>query len=46
MAFRNLVLGGYDEGRLTPNNLTFPFAEVNSRSLTVRLKSIIISNAL
>ena len=40
-----LTLGGYDEGRFTPNNLTFPFTEDDSRSLTVGLQSIIISNA-
>ena len=36
----SLVLGGYDESRFTPNNVTFAFAADFSRDLTVHLRSI------
>jgi hypothetical protein len=39
-AFGSLVLGGYDESRFTPNNVTFAFAADFSRDLTVNLRSI------
>jgi hypothetical protein len=38
--FGSLVLGGYDESRFTPNNVTFAFAADFSRDLTVNLRSI------
>jgi hypothetical protein len=38
--FGSLVLGGYDESRFTPNNVTFAFAADFSRDLTVNLHSI------
>ncbi len=36
----SLTLGGYDAGRFTPNGLSFPFADDNSRSLMVGVQSI------
>jgi hypothetical protein len=39
-AFGSLVLGGYDESRFTPNNVTFAFAADFSRDLTVNLRGI------
>ena len=44
--FGSLVLGGYDASRLTSNNLSFSFASDDSRSLTVGLQSITVSNTL
>ena len=38
--FGSLVLGGYDESRFTPNNVTFAFAADFSRDITVNLRSI------
>ena len=38
--FGSLVLGGYDESRFIPNNMTFAFAADFSRDLTVNLHSI------
>jgi hypothetical protein len=42
----SLTLGGYDASRFTPNNLTFPFSENDSRSLTVGLQAIVATNTL
>lgn len=44
--FGSLVLGGYDSSRLTSNNVSFSFASDDSRSLTVGLQSITVSNTL
>lgn len=38
--FGSLTLGGYDSSRLTPNDLSFPFAPDVSRDLVVGLQSI------
>lgn len=37
----SLTLGGYDESRFTPNDLTFAFAPNNSRDLVVGVQSIV-----
>jgi hypothetical protein len=36
----SLTLGGYDQGRFEPNNVTFTFAPDNSRDLVVGIQSI------
>lgn len=36
----SLTLGGYDESRFTPNNLSFSFAPDNERDLVVGIQSI------
>ena len=42
----SLTLGGYDAARFVPNNLSYPFDADDSRSLTVGLQSIIVSDSL
>lgn len=42
----SLTLGGYDASRFTPNNMTFPFSQDDSRSLTVGLQAIEATNTL
>ena len=42
----SLTLGGYDSTRFTPNDVSFSFANDDSRSLTVALRSIAASNTL
>ena len=42
----SLTLGGYDASRFTPNNITFNFDSDDSKSLTVALQEITVSNAL
>lgn len=37
----SLTLGGYDESRFTPNNLTFSFASDSSRDLVLGVQSIV-----
>lgn len=37
----SLTLGGYDESRFTPNDLSFSFASDNSRDLVVGVQSIV-----
>ena len=37
----SLTLGGYDESRFTPNDLTFSFAPDNSRDLVLGVQSIV-----
>jgi len=44
--FGNLVLGGYDDTRFTPSNVSFSFASDDSRLLTVGVQSIVAMNSL
>lgn len=37
----SLTLGGYDESRFTPNDLSFSFAPDNSRDLVLGIQSIV-----
>ena len=41
--YGSLTLGGYDESRFTPNNLSFSFSEDISKDLTVAVQSISMS---
>lgn len=41
----SLVLGGFDESRFVPHNITFNFADDSSRDLVVGLQSILISDS-
>lgn len=41
-----MTLGGFDTAPFAVNNLSFPFAEDDSRSLTVGMQSIMASNSL
>ncbi|PPJ56836.1 hypothetical protein CBER1_10158 [Cercospora berteroae] len=49
-AYRNapgsIIMGGYDRAAFEPSNLNFPLAFAGSRSLTARLKNLVISNTL
>ena len=36
----NLIFGGYDSSRFTPNGMTFPFASDSTRDLVVGVQSI------
>lgn len=40
----SLTLGGYDQARFIPNNVSFSFASDDSRSLTLAIESITASN--
>lgn len=42
----SLVLGGFEQSRLTPSNTTFSFSSDDSRTLTVGVQSIIGSSTL
>lgn len=44
--FGSLTLGGFDAARFVTNNLTFPFAADDSRSLTIGFQSVIASKTL
>ncbi len=41
----SLTLGGYDQSRFTPNDLSFDFAQNQSRDLVVGIQSIVSTNA-
>ncbi|KAI5361136.1 putative aspartic peptidase A1 family, aspartic peptidase domain superfamily [Septoria linicola] len=49
-AYRNspgsIVIGGFDRAAFEPSNVSFPATAVGSRSLTTRLKTLVISNTL
>jgi hypothetical protein len=42
----NLVLGGYDQSRFTPSNLSFSFASQDTEILTVGVQSIVAEDTL
>ncbi|OCK84717.1 acid protease [Lepidopterella palustris CBS 459.81] len=44
--FGSLILGGYDDTRFTPNNISFSFSNDAARLLTVGVQSIIAMNSL
>ncbi|OCL05001.1 acid protease [Glonium stellatum] len=44
--FGNLILGGYDDTRFTPSNVSFSFSSDAARLLTVGVQSIVAMNSL
>lgn len=42
--FASLTLGGYDSSRFIPNEVTFPFDQVNEQDLTVTISSITMTS--
>ncbi|KAF2210474.1 hypothetical protein CERZMDRAFT_45500 [Cercospora zeae-maydis SCOH1-5] len=42
----SIIMGGYDRAAFEPSNISFPLAFAGSRSLTARLKNLVITSTL
>jgi hypothetical protein len=45
-AFGSLILGGFDESRFEPNNITFPFDKDDERPASLKIQQITAKNTL